>query len=1083
MALTDLIVPKWKHSDAQVRLQAVESLDETEKPHILEKLARTDPQPQVRVAAVEKLQDTELLSQIANEDGPAGMAALKRLHGIWHQAVLDPALDLDERKSLLRKLGDERRLTAIACEVQEPSLREIATEQIQHPDNLAKVARSHCGYTVGIQIVERIADPAVLGHISQTASNKKVRKLASEKQARLQPPAEPDPPAETEAGLEALCGKMEALVFPETQEAGKKALDALETAWQALDPDKSHPLRSRYSQARAKWEAELDRRSQQAAARAHLESLCQEAETQVRELEAADWDLLDDLQAEFEALKRQWEESDTNLLPEKTRKGPRIRFEQACQAFDQVVTQKRDERRCQESRVAALMACCEELAELCEREKGTAEPDGDAGDRFGAIQARWEAHYLDGPQTREIKARFEALCRDWNRKMAAEADKQAAEQEAEARRLAAICEAVEAAEEAENRAGLMRKVRNLQAEWGQLGALAPEQKQALADRFEAGCERFFQVQRAHWENLKWERWANYTQKLELCQIMERLDGEQRVENAAFLARDAQERWKQIGPVDREKSDAIWERFRGACDRVYARCLEQKKALYQAAAAVLEQAEAGPEEPGAWKEAAEQVKDIQAQWSNIGPLPRNLEGALWEEFQEACNRFFELQRAYFQDLDQQRQANLEARETLCQQAEALADSEDWFETARALRDLQAQWKAIGPVPKKAGEQQWRRFQTACNRFFQRLEAIKPENRDGKEQLCQQAEALAAEAEAGGELHDLAGRFMDLQRQWKAIGPVPEAEADALWERFRKPCDAFFAKRKAHLEKLEAEQAQNQAQKEALIAQAEALSDSTDWKASGESLKELQRQWQTIGPAARKQEQALWQRFRRACDRFFQRRDRFFEQRDQQREENLAHKERLCLTLEVLARLLFAPEEGAEQQSQAPAAQLSLALELKETVIVPGDRKKTWEQALRKVKAVQAEWKTIGPAPREAEKALWHRFRRAGDQFFADREQRSASEGEAKRSAAEPTASAPSDAPLEAKPSAPKPSDAPAKAEFSDPSSSEERSEAIPSAPEPSEGRADENSASGTGRDWQGQDRSDPSAGLDSSDKSF
>lgn len=1078
MALTDLIVPKWKHSDAQVRLQAVENLDETEKPHILEKLAQTDPQPQVRVAAVEKLQDTELLSRIANEEGPAGVAALKRLHALWHQAVLDPDLDLETRKALICKLGDERRLTAIACEVREPALRVMATERIQEPENLAKVARSHCGYSAGVRIVERIADPAILGRISRNASNKKVRKLASEKQARLAPPPEPDPAVETEAALEALCGKMETLALPETREAGERALSELETAWQALDPDRSHRLRSRYAQARAQWEAQLERRSQQAAARARLESLCQEAETQVRELEAADPDLLADLQAEFEALKRQWEESDSELLSEKTRKGPRIRFEQACQAFDRAAAQKREKRQRKQSQVAALSACCEELAELCERQEGITAPDGDAGDRYDAIQARWEESYFEGPETREVQARFEALCQDWRRQMAAAADKQAAEQETEARRLAAICEAVEAACEAENRAGLMRKVRNLQAEWGRLGELAPAQKQALADRFETACERFFQVQREHWENLKWERWANYTQKLELCQIMERLDREQRVENAAFLARDAQERWKQIGPVDREKSDAIWERFRGACDRVYSRCLEQKKALYQAAAAILARAEAGPEGPGEWKEAAEQVKAIQAQWSGIGPLPRNLEGNLWEEFQEACNRFFELQRAYFQDLDQQREANLEAREALCQQAEALADSEDWFETARSLRDLQAQWKAMGPVPKKAGERQWRRFQTACNRFFQRLEAIKPENQTKKEQLCQQAEALAAEAEEGGELHDLAGRFMELQREWKAIGPVPEDLADELWERFRKPCDAFFAKRKAFLEKLEAEQAENQAQKEALIAQAEALSDSTDWKASGETLKDLQRQWQTIGPAARKQEQALWQRFRGACDRFFQRRDRFFEQRDQQREENRRHKERLCLTLEVLARLLFAPEEGEEARSQAPAAQLSLALELKETVIVPGDRKKSWEQALRKVKAVQAEWKTIGPAPREAEQALWQRFRRAGDQFFAEREQRPASGGKTERPEEGPTGSAPSDGHSEAEPFAPEPADAPPKETFSQPAPSGDRSEA-----ESSDAPVDEKAASGPPPDSRGQDRRDPSAGLDSSDKSF
>ncbi|MDM8518225.1 DUF349 domain-containing protein, partial [Desulfobacterales bacterium HSG16] len=630
------------------------------------------------------------------------------------------------------------------------------------------------------------------------------------------------------------------------------------------------------------------------------------------------------------------------------------------------------------------------------------------------------------------------------------------EEEKIRQRLESLIETVCALIDSKNRAGLDKKVRNAQKQWNDITGPLTEIKTELEPRFEKACRDFFEKQHEYYENRDWEYWANLNRKKELCEKIEALGAVESLDGLANHVREAQKQWKETGPVSKDESDAIWNRFRQACDLIYERCLNLKNELYQEALSVYSKiepkaedepkdaegdgepkaegepkdaegdgepkAEGEPKDAGGdgepkaegepkdvegdskpetddesknkgrdksgqkpvgsinWKETGDKIKVIQAAYNKIGTLPKALESELRNKFSDVCNAVFEKRRDFFQNLDDSRKKNLETKKALHEEALSLADSTDWSRTGSRLKRLQQRWKETGPIPKKEGDKLWHEFRQACNQFFERMENEKPENLSKKKLLCEQAEALVASVNEDNRTESVARQLIDLQKEWKKTGPVPEAESETIWNRFRKPCDEFFAKRKEVMARRDEDYAKNQELKEELVRQAEKTAPSDDWKETAEILKTLQKEWKEIGPAPRHVEQELWTRFRGACDSFFNRRKAFFDSMDKTRTENLKKKEALCATLEVVTRLAFPRSNTSENGGIVTAAQqLSMALDLKNEIVVPADPRTTIARAFNKVKDIQVEWKKTGPVPGSEDKALWDKYRRALDLF--------------------------------------------------------------------------------------------------------
>jgi len=265
---------------------------------------------------------------------------------------------------------------------------------------------------------------------------------------------------------------------------------------------------------------------------------------------------------------------------------------------------------------------------------------------------------------------------------------------------------------------------------------------------------------------------------------------------------------------------------------------------------------------------------------------------------------------------QRWANVGIQEQLVEKMEALKALEDAEAIARQVKELQAQWRTAADVPRAQGEALWRRFKTArdevwakCEAHFAQQAGERSDNHAKKIALCERAEALMDSTS----WIQTADEIKQLQADWKTIGPVSRGQEKAVWERFRAACDRFFTRRHADLAERKSVWSENLAKKEAIIVQVEALADSTEWDATSSEIKRLQGEWKTIGPVKKSRSEALWQRFRAACDRFF---SRYAQRHDIARGERVAAREAIVSELEGLASAGDA--ESSEGENAVPSA---------------------------------------------------------------------------------------------------------------------------------------------------------------------
>ena len=314
-----------------------------------------------------------------------------------------------------------------------------------------------------------------------------------------------------------------------------------------------------------------------------------------------------------------------------------------------------------------------------------------------------------------------------------------------------------------------------------------------------------------------------------------------------------------------------------------------------------------------------LRDVRTAIAALPPLPSR------REHDDIAHRLKGIQTALtakVQELreltDWQRWANLGVQEQLCVKMEALAALEDPVEIQAQVRALQEQWRAASDVPRPQGDVLWRRFKAAhdvvwsrCEAHFAKEAAARAENLATKIALCEKAEALALSTQ----WIQTAEEIKRLQIEWKTIGAVSRGQERAIWERFRSACDRFFTRRQADLAEHRKRWAENMARKEALCVRVEALADSTDWDVAAAEIRRLQSDWKTIGPVKKSRSEAIWLRFRNACDRFF---TRYAQRHEIERGERVAAREAICAELEALVPLPSATDAAPSQAPTADAA---------------------------------------------------------------------------------------------------------------------------------------------------------------------
>jgi hypothetical protein len=261
----------------------------------------------------------------------------------------------------------------------------------------------------------------------------------------------------------------------------------------------------------------------------------------------------------------------------------------------------------------------------------------------------------------------------------------------------------------------------------------------------------------------------------------------------------------------------------------------------------------------------------------------------------------------------RWANVGVQEELCARAETLRSVADPAEIARELRDIEQRWRQASAVPREKAQSLWRRYRVAhdelrgrINEHFARLASERSANLTRKEELVAQAEALSG----GSDWIRTAEAIQQLQAEWKTVGTAAPADERAVWERFRAACNLFFTRRREDLVARKKSWSENLARKEALCARAEEMAESSDWDAAAAEIRKLQAEWKAVGAVRRNRSEAVWQRFRSACDRFFER----YQQRGQiDLRDRLAERDALCREIEAMA-------DDAARLADEPAAVL-------------------------------------------------------------------------------------------------------------------------------------------------------------------
>ena len=310
-------------------------------------------------------------------------------------------------------------------------------------------------------------------------------------------------------------------------------------------------------------------------------------------------------------------------------------------------------------------------------------------------------------------------------------------------------------------------------------------------------------------------------------------------------------------------------------------------------------------------------DLQAKWRSVGPVPPQNVNDLWMTYKLYSDRFYEFIKLNRELQDLEMKKNLEMKLHLCEKAEEMFLESSLNKALLEIQSLQHKWREIGAVPREKRTEVWIRFKAAVDKIYDNKRTYLDGQRQhfesnlaGKTALLEKASAIIAEKmEKHTQWQEGLQRLLELQTEWRKIGPTPKENNESIWQQFKSTCDQFFKNKDNYYKAKKQEYATNLQSKTELCNQAEVLKESSDWKATTQELIRLQQEWKKIGPAGDKNEK-IWQRFKVVCDEFFARKTANFAAQDLSQGDNLIKKNELIGLVEKF-EMPTDPNEALEQ----------------------------------------------------------------------------------------------------------------------------------------------------------------------------
>ncbi len=346
--------------------------------------------------------------------------------------------------------------------------------------------------------------------------------------------------------------------------------------------------------------------------------------------------------------------------------------------------------------------------------------------------------------------------------------------------------------------------KTLQQEWKAIGEVPATKQTDLWKSYQALTERFYDILKLSIEFREYDFKKNLEAKTRLCEAAERLADEQDVISAFHQLQKLHEEFREIGPVAKELREEVWTRFKAASTAVNKRHQQHFEELklreinnLDKKTVLCEKVEGIDlsvlETYNQWNDKTQEVIALQEEWKTIGFAPQKMNNKIFERFRAACDTFFQRKAEFYKGIKDSLSINLEKKIALCEKAEALKDNIDWKATADKFTALQREWKAIGAVPKKQSDAIWKRFNAACDAFFEARKAATSSQRSEEMQNLDKKKAiidkLAAINPETATTEDQA-KMHDLIKEWNSIGHVPFKEKDKVYKQYKALIDTLF-----------------------------------------------------------------------------------------------------------------------------------------------------------------------------------------------------------------------------------------------------------------------------------------------------
>ena len=962
--------PEWQHEDPLVRASAVDDLEDDAQ-DLLTAIASEDADPGVRAAAVVRLSDPEILGRIVQTDQDGGVraeaVAMLRMMAVDDTAAeraagalagLSEARDLGEvartarleaiSGSALERLDDQKTISAVARRSAHPAIRRAALARLDDRDELVAVAVKSDHKDIALAAFDQLApdgpeDRERLRTIAVQARTKPVARRARTALTALD--AQPTPPSldELRGRREQLCESVEALTSADDWELVSGGLAQAEREWRSLaealalaastdGQDEGAAtdavdtvIRERWTTAGAQLRehlARLDlarseaarlRQGRRAAVAARL-AICE----QLAVLVADETRAAEARTAELARLRDAWQALPD--LPRTGDAGPADEAPEIERRFEALVARSEGQVRQQRS-AADRIARLTELAGALEAISETAAAD---------LKTAWP-----GPH-REWTALVAAATPDEVAELArrvqtAEARRaerlRAAREERRRRELANLAKQQRRCDELEEALGDENLALNDAERWqrttrsvlGNLGRLpTPGDRDALTKRLRQAQSALRGRVRELRGFAEWKQWANLGVQAALCR---RLEGLVAVDDDAVVAKEFRQvmvTWRQASDVSRGEGEELWRRFKTAHDAIYPRAeafLAKESAVreehFAQKVALCEEAERLAESTD-WLKTAQRITELQAQWKEIGPATRRQDREVWNRFRAACGRFFHRRRDDLAERKQVWAKNATLKEALCEKAETVAGESDLGAARETIRQLQAEWRTVGPTRRTRSEALWQRFRTACDRVYTRAqEASDGEFADkitARASVCARLEALVSQRSQTGDAgteppDDVAETVAAARAEWRQLPPVPRPQERSLSARFQSALTGVVEAYPAAFSGSDLDPERNRGALERLCGRVEALLEDTTApsaaggspaeilaarlrdalasntmgaredpvakrRADSDEVKRAQTERRALGVVPGEIGRQLSERFRVACDRFFQ-----------------------------------------------------------------------------------------------------------------------------------------------------------------------------------------------------------------------